>query len=324
MARRAITKPKPKRKIQHTPIQFIEMPPESNIFESTCEALVNPVNCVGIMGKGLALAFKKRYPKMFDHYDQLCHLDGVCLGVPFLYVPQNGDKKIINFPTKQIIHEESKYDTISTGIQRLGRLLKAHKIQSVAIPALGCGCGKLKWERVLPILKSLSGDNLRVELYGPHTKPHNVIFFSNKQNRHFSNFSPHGLIVGELRYPTMEHYFQSMKFPDNSEHQRKIRAANTPNDAKRLGRVRVVKIREDWNDVKEDIMYKGLSAKFTQHGDLYRALLKTGSKTLVEENPYDDYWANGSDCLGKNRLGVLLMKLRDEFNNKGSIFRYIK
>ena len=128
----------------------------------------------------------------------------------------------------------------------------------------------------------------------------------------FSNFSAHPIEIDGLRWPTTEHYFQAMKFQgtDNAE---RVRAAPGPGEAARLGR-RLAPLRPDWETIKEDIMYVALHAKFTQHDSLGRLLKETGSRRLVEHTQNDTYWADGGDGGGKNRLGVLLERLRDELN----------
>ena len=89
--------------------------------------------------------------------------------------------------------------------------------------------------------------------------------------------------------------------------------AATPRIAFDLGQKEEFPHRKDWQFVKEDIMYEGLKHKFTTHKDLYEKLMGSGDKKLIEHTKNDKYWADGRDGSGKNRLGVLLMKLREEF-----------
>jgi ribA/ribD-fused uncharacterized protein len=126
----------------------------------------------------------------------------------------------------------------------------------------------------------------------------------------FSNFSRHPIDLDGERWQTTEHYFQASKFAD-PELQRRVREAETPGEAARLGR-RLPGLREDWEQVKEDVMRAALRAKFTQHARLARLLLSTQDAELVEHTSNDCYWADGGDGSGKNRLGVLLMQLRAE------------
>lgn len=128
-----------------------------------------------------------------------------------------------------------------------------------------------------------------------------------------SNFSRHPIELGGHTWPTTEHYFQAMKFEDAGLRDR-IRAAPGPGDAARMGR-RFPGLREDWEEAKEAVMMDALRAKFTQHERLRRMLLDTGDAELVEHTRNDFYWADGGDGTGRNRLGVLLMQLRDELRS---------
>ena len=127
----------------------------------------------------------------------------------------------------------------------------------------------------------------------------------------FSNFSRHSIFLKKKRWPTSEHYFQAQKFagePDEEE----IRKATKPSEAASMGRSRKRPLRRDWESVKEQVMLDAIRAKFTQHEDLKAILLGTGDATLVEHTERDSYWGDGGDGSGKNRLGHLLMRLRDE------------
>jgi hypothetical protein len=127
----------------------------------------------------------------------------------------------------------------------------------------------------------------------------------------FSNFSHYPIIIDKKIYKTSEHYVQSKKF-EGSEYEELIRLAKTPSIAAKIGRDRNLPLREDWEDVKEKIMYKALKAKFTQHEEIKGILLKTKNKEIIEHTSKDNYWGDGGDGKGKNRLGNLLMKLREE------------
>lgn len=129
----------------------------------------------------------------------------------------------------------------------------------------------------------------------------------------FSNFSAHGVTIDGEYYPTVEHYFQAAKFfPTDAAHAKAIQKVGKPKDAARMGRDRGHPLRKDWESVKEDIMRRGLRAKFTAHEDIRAELLSTGDEGIVEASPIDFYWGAGQDGSGKNRLGFLLVKLRDE------------
>ncbi|MDY3556307.1 NADAR family protein [Gemmata sp. JC717] len=127
----------------------------------------------------------------------------------------------------------------------------------------------------------------------------------------FSNFSRHPVFVRGKRWPTSEHFFQAMKF-EGTEHEEQVRLAKRPMDAANMGRDRKRPLRRDWERVKERIMLDALRAKFTQHEELKAVLLGTGNAILVEQTANDSYWGDGGDGSGKNRLGHLLMRLREE------------
>ena len=127
----------------------------------------------------------------------------------------------------------------------------------------------------------------------------------------FSNFALYPIKLGGKTWKTSEHYFQAQKFK-GTDHENKIRKAPSPMKAAELGRTRKVKIRPNWDNMKDNVMYDALKAKFTQHSDLKELLLETGNKKLIEHTENDDYWGDGGDGKGKNRLGKLLMKLREE------------
>jgi ribA/ribD-fused uncharacterized protein len=123
-----------------------------------------------------------------------------------------------------------------------------------------------------------------------------------------SNFWRAHILIDGKDYPTSEHYYQAMKSLDPEE-QEMIRILSAPKEAKFAGYH--MTLREDWEEIKEEIMLKALRAKFTQYPNLRQKLLDTGTAILHEDSPWDKYWgfAKGK---GKDRLGVLLMQVRDE------------
>ena len=146
--------------------------PDSNIFDSECIYLVNPVNCVGVMGAGLALEFRKRYPQMYEEYKDLCGRGRFGIGeIQIVKVNPSGHKYIINFPTKRHWNEPSQLNYIEIGLKRLLPDLMTGSINSIAFPALGCGLGGLDWENeVKPLmLRYLEKvpDYVRIEIYPP-------------------------------------------------------------------------------------------------------------------------------------------------------------
>ena len=143
-----------------------------------------------------------------------------------------------------------------------------------------------------------------------------VIHFYSVSGEHgcFSNFSPHPITLKGKTWPTSEHYFQAQKFagtPDEEE----VRQAKSPMIAARMGRSRKRPLRKDWESVKDAIMHEAVLAKFTQHADLRAILLGTGDATIVEHTKNDGYWGDGGDGSGKNRLGQILMRVREELRS---------
>ncbi len=131
---------------------------------------------------------------------------------------------------------------------------------------------------------------------------------------YFSNFSNHPIFIKNERWNTVEHYFQANKFNDN-DLRKKNQLIESPMKAASEGRKTKNPIREDWNQVKDEIMYEGLKCKFTQYPKLLRNLLDTKDSILIEHTKNDSYWADGGDGKGKNKLGILLMQLRSELDD---------
>ncbi|WIG59866.1 MAG: uncharacterized protein OJF49_002614 [Ktedonobacterales bacterium] len=127
----------------------------------------------------------------------------------------------------------------------------------------------------------------------------------------FSNFAPYPITLKEKVWPTSEHYFQAQKFA-GTEHEEAIRLAKSPLVAARMGRSRQRPLRADWDAVKDEVMLEALRAKFTQHADLRETLLATGDALIVEHRARDAYWGDGPDGSGRNMLGLLLMRVREE------------
>ena len=120
-----------------------------DIFQTSAMAIVNPVNTEGVMGKGLALTFKQRYPEAFAEYELACRnrvlVPGKCL---LSWLPEPGPRMVVQFPTKARWRSPSKYAYIDAGLEDLVRLVRENAINSIAIPALGCGLGQLDWRVV--------------------------------------------------------------------------------------------------------------------------------------------------------------------------------
>ena len=148
-----------------------------DIFTEDAEALVNAVNCVGVMGRGVALQFKRAFPENFKAYAERCKRNEMQPGEVFVFEtanPSNDPRYIINFPTKRHWRGKSRIKDIEPGLKSLVRAIEERGIRSVALPALGSGLGGLDWTReVRPlIVASLSElSEVRVVVYEPGSGP---------------------------------------------------------------------------------------------------------------------------------------------------------
>jgi O-acetyl-ADP-ribose deacetylase (regulator of RNase III) len=144
---------------------------KGDIFESGAEALINTVNCVGVMGKGVALQFKKAYPDNFKAYEQACKANQVVPGKMFVFATGSlfNPKYIINFPTKRHWKGKSTLEDVESGLKALREDIQRLRIQSIALPPLGCGYGGLDWKQVKPLIQQYlqSLDNVRVIVFEP-------------------------------------------------------------------------------------------------------------------------------------------------------------
>ncbi len=137
-----------------------------NILESNAEALVNTVNTVGVMGKGIALQFKKAYHNNYKAYVEACKKNEITIGKVFVVKDSNlrsEEKFIINFPTKKDWRKPSEYSFIDSGLVDLVRVINEYQIKSIAIPPLGAGNGGLEWSKVRKIIEQKLG-NLDIEI----------------------------------------------------------------------------------------------------------------------------------------------------------------
>lgn len=143
----------------------------------------------------------------------------------------------------------------------------------------------------------------------------NTVYFYkvNEEYGYFSNFSAHPFMLDDKYWVTSEHYFQAQKFISTvPEYAEQIRLAASPMKAANMGRSRKYPIRKDWEQQKDDVMLRAILAKFQAHKDMKDILLATGDAVLVEKTTSDTYWGCGSDGTGLNKLGLLLMEVREK------------
>jgi O-acetyl-ADP-ribose deacetylase (regulator of RNase III) len=146
-----------------------------NLLQADVDALVNTVNTVGVMGKGIALQFKRAYPENFDTYEAACRNHEVVPGRVFVYRTGQMSRPhfILNFPTKTHWRAKSKIADIESGLRDLRRIILELEISSIAVPPLGCGNGGLSWLDVRPLIHQQLGDmpDVEVLVYPPEGAP---------------------------------------------------------------------------------------------------------------------------------------------------------
>jgi O-acetyl-ADP-ribose deacetylase (regulator of RNase III) len=146
-----------------------------DLLMADAEALVNAVNCVGVMGKGIALQFKKAFPENFKAYEAACRREEVKPGRMFVFETGQmfNPPYIINFPTKRHWRGKSRYEDIESGLKALVREVRQRKIRSIAVPPLGSGLGGLQWSRVKAMIEAAFEEmpDVVVKLYEPKGSP---------------------------------------------------------------------------------------------------------------------------------------------------------
>ena len=127
---------------------------KGNLMEADAEALVNTVNTVGVMGKGIALQFSRAFPDNLVAYEKVCKAKELCPGKMFVFQTSelNGPRWIVNFPTKRHWRGSSRIEDIQAGLQALIEEIRNRQIHSIAVPPLGCGNGGLDWNKVQPLI----------------------------------------------------------------------------------------------------------------------------------------------------------------------------
>jgi O-acetyl-ADP-ribose deacetylase (regulator of RNase III) len=148
---------------------------QGDLLASNTEAVVNTVNCVGVMGRGIALQFKKQYPENFKYYEAACKHGHVVPGRMLVYEINNllNPRLIINFPTKRHWREASRIKDIEDGLTDLVNVIQQYNIKSISVPPLGCGLGGLEWGDVKPRIESALAqlDDVEVTIFEPTGAP---------------------------------------------------------------------------------------------------------------------------------------------------------
>ena len=170
---------------------------KGNLLAADVEAVVNTVNTVGIMGKGIALMFKGRFPRNFESYARACEAGEVRIGK--MFVTENvellGPRWIINFPTKTHWRVKTKTEWVVEGLEDLVRVTREKNIRSVAIPSLGCGNGGLHWDDVRPLMHSAleALDDIDAIIYEPTVSYQNI-----DKRTGVEELTPAGALMAEM------------------------------------------------------------------------------------------------------------------------------
>jgi O-acetyl-ADP-ribose deacetylase (regulator of RNase III) len=170
---------------------------QGNLLDADVEAVVNTVNTVGVMGKGIALMFKDKFPDNYKAYAAACKLGEVKVGHMFVTAsPElSGPRWIINFPTKKHWRHPSKLEWIAEGLKDLRSVILEKRIRSIAIPPLGSGNGGLEWSEVRPQIEETLGDlpDVEVLVYEPTAKYQNV-----RKGRGVEKLTPARAMIAEM------------------------------------------------------------------------------------------------------------------------------
>jgi ribA/ribD-fused uncharacterized protein len=302
---------------------------QGDLFLSAAQTLAHGVNCRGRMGAGVAVEFRRRAPDMYQEYRRRCHHGQLQPGELFLWTKTN--PWILNLAT-QDTSGGARPEYVEACLQRLAADYTPLGITSLGMPRIAAGLGGLPWEQVRDLIERLLGGvTIPVFVYEQHVEglkagepsfpsvPEEdvepVVFGHTRRNawREFSNFAATPITIDGKEYPTVEHYFQACKAATEWEHEM-VRAAATPAEARQLGRT--IRLRPDWEMVKEDVMTTGLLAKFEQYERLRELLLSTGARPLHEDSPHDVQWG-WQDGAGQDRMGRLLEKVRTRLRSPG-------
>ena len=190
---------------------------KTNIFESNADVLVNTVNTVGVMGKGLAKEFKRLYPEMFHSYQKYCENNRFTIGKLQIYKTSN--KWILNFPTKENWRNASKVEYIELGLRKFVEQYEMQCIKSISFPMLGCGNGGLDWETVVKPLMIKYLNNLPIDIF-IHTSGKDIFTPEHQNQKAIDNWlknEPHYLSNIEFINHLKEKYSKLLNTYSNEQ-----------------------------------------------------------------------------------------------------------
>ncbi len=325
------------------PIEFVA----GDLFENAynAQAFGHGCNCQGSMGAGVAKTLRALYPEMYEEYRRRCKAEPREFNLGECWLWKSNERPwVFNLGTQEgYWRARASYEAIETSLRKMSGQADAEKLSRIAIPRIGVGYGGLSWKKVRAIVEDVfanwPGTLIVYEVYEPASTSRteaessdrfdsrrkgrpgdagdrSVIQFYTVSDSYgcFSNFSPHPFRLNGKMWPTSEHYFQAQKFA-GTDSEEEIRQAKSPMIAARMGRSRKRPLRKDWESVKDRIMHEAVLAKFTQHVELRETLLATGNVQIVEHTENDAYWGDAGDGSGKNRLGQILMRVREELRS---------
>ena len=144
-----------------------------------------------------------------------------------------------------------------------------------------------------------------------HVNSHKIYLSRSDPEYSLSSFSAYSFLLDDAQWPTVEHYFQAMRFTKNS-YRELIRNAETPLEAQKIAKWKFLHIRFDWKKVRDIYMTRAVYTKCLTHKNVSGELLRTGNKHIEDTTQYDYYWGRGRDGRGKNKYGLVLMSVRDK------------
>ncbi len=323
---------------------------DGDIVQAGTEAIVNAANSELADGAGVTGAiFKAAGPELARYTVKLggCPTGQARLTPSFQLLP----------PTRFIIHAVGPvYDDygpieavqlLSNAYRSAMELAALNGIKSLAFPAISTGifnfplkmATAVALRTVLTFLKDAPHaiEEVRFVVRGEQTLSlyrlelaqllaqlpaevtgDDTIYFYNRDEPYyeFTNFAPYGFFAKTTFWNTSEHYFQAQKFPKMALYE-EVRQARTPSDARKLARANFRRQREDWDEIRLNVMREALRQKFDANPPLKQLLLSTGQRPLVEASEEDAFWGFGPDREGQNNLGKLLMELREQYRAEG-------
>lgn len=273
---------------------------EGDIFRSPAKVLVNTVNTVGVMGKGIALEYKNRYPHMFEIYEKACKERNFSIGN--LLLVQEKDHEILLFPTKQHWRSASKMEYIQKGLETLRNNYVEYGITSIAMPKLGCGNGGLDWDSVRSLIEQyLKCLPIDVYVYLDNIKERDTSAERKREGRSKCDLSVEGLHNELAQYTIVPFplFFEGKQYEISWNEEEGICVQSV--DEKTI--VSKEQLSEIWDTIREEPVFTEENAKIRGMKMLYSFLEKQGYLSLIHlYNPQNDKMYTGYQLdAGKGR-----------------------